>query len=92
MTEIMEILRVIIESCGSLVIILIGGVVAWGIIYCLRKIGINVSTDEYTTIINIVKQVIKYLNPNFISKLMGKKNDKMDLSWAEQQIKKLGQM
>ena len=40
----------------------------------------------------IIKQVIKYLIPSFISKLMGKKNDKMDLSWAEQQIKKLGQI
>lgn len=40
----------------------------------------------------IIKQVIKYLNPSFISKLMGKKNDKMDLLWAEEQIKKLGQI
>lgn len=38
----------------------------------------------------IMKQVIKYLNPGFLAKVLGKNNDKMDLSWAEEQIKKLG--
>lgn len=36
----------------------------------------------------VVKQVIKYLNPNFFSRLAGGKKDKMDLKWAEDMIKK----
>ncbi|MBP3581593.1 MAG: DUF2726 domain-containing protein [Clostridia bacterium] len=45
---------------------------------------------ESNQIQKIMKQVIKYLNPGFLSKILGKKNDKMDLTWAEEQIKKLG--
>ena len=39
----------------------------------------------------VIKEVIKYLNPSFFSKLLGKKTNKMDLTWAEKKIKKLGQ-
>lgn len=49
----------------------------------LRKI-------EPKEIEKIINKVIKYLNPGFLSKVFGKKNDKMDLTWAEREIKKLG--
>lgn len=39
----------------------------------------------------IIKEVIKYINPNFIAKLLGKSNNILDLTWAENKIKKLGQ-
>ena len=37
-----------------------------------------------------INKVIKYLNPGFLAKIFKKKNDKMDLSWVEEEIKKLG--
>ena len=39
----------------------------------------------------IIKQVIKYLNPGFMARLLGNKNNKMDLNWAEELTKKLGE-
>lgn len=39
----------------------------------------------------IIKEVVKYINPNFITKLLGKSNNLLDLTWAENKIKKLGQ-
>ena len=38
----------------------------------------------------IINKVIKYLNPGFFSKIFKKETDKMDLTWAEEEIKKLG--
>ena len=40
---------------------------------------------------SVIDKVIKYINPGFISKLLGKTKNILDLNWAEQEIKKLGQ-
>ena len=51
----------------------------------------NLKKADEKYIQKVVKQVIKYLNPNFFSRLAGGKKDKMDLKWAEDMIKKLGE-
>lgn len=37
-----------------------------------------------------MKKVIKYLNPPILKRIFGRKTDKMDLKWAEEEIKKQG--
>lgn len=50
----------------------------------------NLTKMDDNQIEKIINKVIRYLNPGFFSKIFKKQIDKMDLTWAEEEIKKLG--
>ena len=47
----------------------------------------TLKTKADNDIYQLMKKVIKYLNPSFIQKLFGKKTNKMDLSWTKELLK-----
>jgi len=62
----------------------------------LDKIGLPLLTIDIKDLKNMTKKdiqtlitkVINYLNPNILKRFLGKQEDKMDLSWTKQLIKK----
>ena len=70
----LEGLKTVLESCGSLIIILVGAFAVFGLRMLCKKLGIELKDTDYETIISIVKQVIKYLDQIYTDAI--KKNSK----------------
>lgn len=75
-------LRTVLESCGSLIIVVVGAFVVYGLRLLCKKIGIDLKDTDYNAIIAIVKQVIKYLDQKYVDTI---KKNSPDNTLTEQQ-------
>ena len=67
MEQFMSYLSPILQSVGTIITIIIGAFLVYGVKLLCKKLGLNITESDYDEIINIVKQVIKYLDQKYVS-------------------------
>ena len=72
MEYLLNIVYTILYSCGTIILLFIGGGIVVGIKYLCKKLGIEITDKQFSRIITIIKQVISYIDQVFVDTI--KKN------------------
>lgn len=77
----------ILESIFTIITIVIGAFLVYGVKMLCKKIGISITDSDYDEIIDIVKQVIKYLDQKYVSAIKTNSSDGTLTEYQQKLIK-----
>lgn len=65
----LDVLTNIGASCGTIILILIGSLILYGLKLLCKKMGIAIKDTDYDAILAIVKQVIRYFDQTYVDSI-----------------------
>lgn len=87
MEQFISYLTPVLQSIVTIIIIVIGAFLVYGVKMLCKKIGININASDYDEIIDIVKQVIKYIDQKYVSAIKTNSSDGTLTEYQQKLIK-----